>query len=548
MKKYLTALSTTLFLLGSLVFLPASAAQAADYSSSHLMDDGVFDNVGTMSEPQIYNFLVSKGPCLANYADADPNYSSSTGWSYSGSVSAAHIIFKTAQMWGLNPQVILATLQKEESLITGTSCDNWRYNAAMGYGCPDSGGCNPKYAGFTRQVLWGSWQLKFSKERSLGNTAWDGDGDISYVGYMTQGTRKRCASCSPNYYDGTAVIDGQTIFLETGATAAFYTYTPHLGQSLPGLFESWFGSVLYHGNDPVGSFDLVQQQPGMIRVAGWGIDRNQTAAVPVHVYVDGNWVGAVTADTSRPDVGNTYPYNGNNHGFDGTVSWTGSGNHQVCLWVVGDSLGAPNAGLGCHTVSINNDPTGSYDVVAQSPSAVRVAGWGFDRSTVDPASVHVYIDGTWKGALTANVSRPDVGPRGFDGTVSWTGSGNHQVCLWVVGDSLGAPNAGLGCRTVSVNNDPIGSFDVLQKQAGSMRVAGWGLDRSLASPAAVHFYIDGQWVAAFSANINRPDVGPHAFDGAISWSTTGNHQICAWVVGDSVGAPNAGLGCKNFTY
>jgi hypothetical protein len=221
----------------------ATSGSAHAYSNSRLMDDQIFDNSGSMSESQIQSFLASKGPCLANYSDVDPSWNGST-WSYTGSVSAAHIIYKVSQQWGLNPQVIIATLQKEESLITGTSCDGWRYNSAMGYGCPDSGGCNAKYAGFTRQVLWGSWQLKFNKERSYGNLAWDGDGDITYVGYMTAGVRKRCNACSNFSYDGNVSIDGQVIHLDNGTTASLYTYTPHLGQSFPGIFESWFGTVL----------------------------------------------------------------------------------------------------------------------------------------------------------------------------------------------------------------------------------------------------------------------------------------------------------------
>ncbi|HUC20305.1 MAG TPA: hypothetical protein VMR98_02305, partial [Candidatus Polarisedimenticolaceae bacterium] len=117
-----------------------------------------------------------------------------------------------------------------------------------GYGCPDGGGCNPKYAGFTRQVLWGSWQLKFNKERAYGNTGWDEDDAIQYVGYMTEGDRKRCGSCTLTHYDGVASIDGQGVYLQNGTTASLYTYTPHLGQAFPAIFEAWFGSSLSNAN------------------------------------------------------------------------------------------------------------------------------------------------------------------------------------------------------------------------------------------------------------------------------------------------------------
>ncbi|HUC19874.1 MAG TPA: hypothetical protein VMR98_00045, partial [Candidatus Polarisedimenticolaceae bacterium] len=98
------------------------AGQAGAYSNSRLMDDQIFDSSGSMSQAQIQAFLASAGPCLVNYKDVDPVFNGST-WSYSGSVPASYIIYKASQQWGLNPQVIIATLQKEESLITGTSCD-----------------------------------------------------------------------------------------------------------------------------------------------------------------------------------------------------------------------------------------------------------------------------------------------------------------------------------------------------------------------------------------------------------------------------------------
>lgn len=229
--------------------------QASAYTDQRLMDDAVFDNVGTMNEAQIQSFLQTVGSsCLVNYKDVEPTWTG-TQWTYTGSVPASKIIYKVAQQWGINPQVIIATLQKEQSLITGTCSSSTRYNSAMGYDCPDSGTLHDypeigvtgtcvshqKYVGFTKQVLWGSWQLKFSKERAYGNVAWDGDGDITYVGFMTQGTFKRCGACAMNYYSGNATIDGKGLYLENGTTAALYTYTPHLGQSFPGIFEKWFG-------------------------------------------------------------------------------------------------------------------------------------------------------------------------------------------------------------------------------------------------------------------------------------------------------------------
>jgi hypothetical protein len=249
---------------------PVSAA--TDYSNSDMMDDQTFTNLGAMTPgiasptsdqiaSQVQAFLSGQSvkmangtvallsggsSCLKSYQDTEPSYNG-TSWSYGSDVSASKIIGDAAVQWGINPEVIISTLEKEESLISGTSCDAWRYQSAMGYGCPDSGGCSSTYAGFTRQVLWGSWQLKFNEQRAYGLTSWDGDGDVVYTGYMTQGTFSRCentTNCPATTFNGNATLDGQTIHVANGATASLYSYTPHLNQSFPGIFEEWFGSVM----------------------------------------------------------------------------------------------------------------------------------------------------------------------------------------------------------------------------------------------------------------------------------------------------------------
>jgi len=281
-----------IFLIGFLllvatVFAPKSLA----YTNSRLIDDVIFDNTGSMSAADIQNFLNSfPNSCLKNYQAPYPI----DWWNYGGNVSAATVIRRAADMWGINPQVIITTLEKEESLVSGgAGCDGWRYNSAMGYDCPDGGACprNPSNAGFSAQVSHGSWQLKFNKERSYGNTAWDGDDAIYYYGYMTQGVRKRCGTCAAIYYDGYANIDGQTIYLENGATASLSSYTPHLNQSFPVIFTNWFGSTLvasyqwqYIGQSPSGNLVAGQKTTWTVSVKNTGTATwYNTGANPVHL-------------------------------------------------------------------------------------------------------------------------------------------------------------------------------------------------------------------------------------------------------------------------
>lgn len=118
-------------------------------------------------------------------------------------------------------------------------------------------------AGFSEQVVHAAWLLSFSRHKADGDTGWAAvggnwnhceDNDTCpasfnipaswscYSGLMTQGSFKRCPyDASPVYYDGYATIDGTSIHIDSGATAALYVYTPHF-QSFGSIFSGYFGS------------------------------------------------------------------------------------------------------------------------------------------------------------------------------------------------------------------------------------------------------------------------------------------------------------------
>jgi hypothetical protein len=240
-------LGVTLAGLVAATAMGMGAASAADYSDSHLMDDAIFDNVNSMSEQQIRDFINSRpSSCLAISGAAFPE--PITYWQYGGNVDAARVIYNAAHYNDINPQVILAELQKEQTLITRTSCfdgaGNDVRNKALGMGCFDGQPCpTPAYAGFHQQVMKGAWVLGFARQRAVGNVNWGDNGSIVYGGPWTEGNRAACLTCTSVYRDGYWNLDGQSIKMETAATASLYRYTPHLGQSFPSVFEGWFGSV-----------------------------------------------------------------------------------------------------------------------------------------------------------------------------------------------------------------------------------------------------------------------------------------------------------------
>ena len=269
-----------------------SSNASAAFSSNNVMDDGVFNNVNSMNAGQIDAFLNGFAyscisPNSGFQARVPTGYSPSGGYTFGDYGSAGTVIVAAAQAYGLNPRVLVTTLEKEQSLVTGRNSssycspgddNNHKYAAAVGYGCPDSG---TRYnysgldlyrrngvtqtvvgptcvntaakAGFSQQIIRAAWLFKFGQQRALGNTgwaviqgSWNNTDDLStcYAGPMTQGYRKRCPSDqNPVYYDGLISIDGSITHMDTGATAALYWYTPHFhgNQTFVSLYESWFG-------------------------------------------------------------------------------------------------------------------------------------------------------------------------------------------------------------------------------------------------------------------------------------------------------------------
>ncbi len=311
-----------LAVLGSVFALQQHTVSAATFNSGDVIDNTVFDNNNSMSAGQINNFLNNfPNSCISpnsGFQSIDPNgYSPSAGYSYGNFTTAGQAIYDAAQAYHINPQVLLVTLQKEQGLVAGGSgiCNapnQNQYAAAVGYACPDSG-TSHSYSnvnlyerngvmvtttsstcvnasaavGFTQQLIRAAWLLKFGEQRSQGNInwaeihgSWDNSDDPKscYGGPMTQGTFQICPGGPKTYYDGNDTIDGTSVHIQNGATAALYWYTPHFSgnQSFFNTFTSWFGSTSYP--EPLGSLLAVDNQTGQIYFVSLG--NNTRYAIP----------------------------------------------------------------------------------------------------------------------------------------------------------------------------------------------------------------------------------------------------------------------------
>jgi hypothetical protein len=566
-------LAGTTLALG-LSFAPQPTAEAADlgqFDPGMIISDGVFYDSGTMSAAQVQSFLDSKGAgcspaagstCLKSFRQTTTTRSADTRCTgaYAGAANetAAQIIAKVARACGINPQVLLVTLQKEQGLVTATTGRSEAvYRKAMGYGCPDTAACDSQYYGFFNQVYSAAKQFK---------------------NYAATPTRygHRAGMVNQVRFHPTAACGSSAVYIQNQATAGLYNYTPYqpngaaLGagygtgdscssygnRNFWNYFTDWFGSTTQRA--PIGSLDVADSpSTGTIRVSGWALDPDTTASISVHVYVDGKSTRAVTASSARPDVEAVHG-KGAAHGFSTTVP-ASAGKHEVCVYAI-DSAGGPNTRFGCASVLVTNKaPIGSVDTVTSpTTGTIRVTGWALDPDTTASIPVHVYVDGRSVQAVTANGSRPDVGrvhgkgdAHGYSTTVRATG-GTHQVCVYAI-DSSGGSNPSVGCRTVTVDNKlPVGSLDLARSVQGKLQVTGWALDPDTTNPISVHVYVDGRSVQAVTASGLRPDVGraygkgdAHGFDVTVP-ASPGQHQVCVYAI-DSTGGANPSVGCRSTT-
>lgn len=245
--KHLNTISIAFFGLAIFLFPEASKAQLTidpNFNPSRIIEDSDYLNSNSMSLADIQTFLTNKGSFLANYSTAN---------AYGETKSAAEIIYdasnnnydcsealkndtlsdnptkaekeqKCRHISTVNPKLLLVTLQKESSLIEGQNPSSGRLNAAMGYACPDSGGCSPYYAGFGKQVNGAAWQFwryynyPDNYNFKAGNT------------YIVQNT-----------LDPYCSTDTQTMIVtpQNKATAALYNYTPHVFNGNYNVYKLW---------------------------------------------------------------------------------------------------------------------------------------------------------------------------------------------------------------------------------------------------------------------------------------------------------------------
>lgn len=237
--------------ISSFVLTSSAHAFTPNYNWNDLIDNPTFIDTSTMSAGDIQTFLSNIGSGLAGYSDVEACDSTiAPYYTHCGqTISAAQIISDASQAYSVNPRVILATLEKEQSLVTDPTPTASQIDCAMGYNS-----CSG-YSGFFTQVDNGTWALKYNYEGAFQTATW-----LAW----SPGANYPCSSPKANFYSPGIYPGNNVTFVDAGgtseevnianaATASLYCYTPYVGPySVTGYsgsynfvyyYQLWFGST-----------------------------------------------------------------------------------------------------------------------------------------------------------------------------------------------------------------------------------------------------------------------------------------------------------------
>lgn len=299
-----------LIAVGVALLVFPSLSFAMDNTS--IISDGNFSDSDSMSAAQINDFFIAKGSKFADYVIpqfVDVPYPLASGGLTSVSVeqkydvtggifygkTVAQLIADECIEHGVNPKVVLATLEKESSAITGdvfrsTTVTAWpmfyMYDETMA-GCLNSGvNCNDSayrntsinYGGMGQQIAYSTawFGLKYSQYKSTGRPIKDGNGNVLRY----------------EQFNEPVSIDGNSITCQTAGTRILYLYTPHVQTSFYDIFTSFFGdpTVTPDGGEPPAP------PPPPPRKVGDGNGDSAVDSTDLSILAD-SWGKAVVADT-----------------------------------------------------------------------------------------------------------------------------------------------------------------------------------------------------------------------------------------------------------
>ena len=185
--------------------VPTGGSPTGTFQRDTVISQTSFRAATSMSAADIQAFLETQSGALKAYSGPDHTGAQKT---------AAEMIAEASIAFNVSPKVILATLQKEQSLLSTKNPSASQYDGAMGAGMPDSGNNNASMQGFGNQIWWGAQKLN-----------------------------KNALDWHQGAYEP---VDGTNVYPTNEGTFAQYRYTPHFS----GVMSFWMIYWRYFG-DPL---------------------------------------------------------------------------------------------------------------------------------------------------------------------------------------------------------------------------------------------------------------------------------------------------------
>ncbi len=329
----------------------------------------------------------------------------SSGTFGTGVCSAAQIFYISAQKFHINPKVLISTMQKES--LGPLISDDWpwptEYQVPMGYGCPDSTGCDTNYYGFYNQVYLAAHQFRLYATNPDSYNYTIGINQIQY---------------KPNTSCGTEQVN-----IVNQATASLYNYTPYVpnqaalnnlygtgdGCSSYGnrnfwrIFNDWFGPTLAVSTSSV-AVNIISQpaaNPAVGQTVSYTISFTNKLSSDITVDAIGiiGRAGSITTGTNR------------DFGWQGPMTLKSGVAQQ-------------------YTFTTQIRDTGSlyvWPAIYYGGVYIQYNNWGTSMTAHMPNL-------TMAGALTSSVSSPMVGQ-----TVTLSASIKNNESQPITLDTLGIP-------------------------------------------------------------------------------------------------------------
>lgn len=252
-----------------------------------------------------------------------------------------------------------------------------------------------------------------------------------------------------------------------------------------------------------GVIDQAVDVGGGATISGW-VKGPTALPISFYVTVDGILMHEGLADLTRPDVFNTVPGAGTNHGFQVTINNISPGLREICVF---GTDGVSSTRIGCIQLSITgaggpivtptptapppvavgdlHDPFGAIQVLSAAAAGGGFAsGYAIDLDSTEPVLVSVSVDGIEIAVVPADLPRPDIqaafpgsGPNtGFAVSFPFSSNGEHTVCI-ELRDPQSNDVTTLGCSSLvgtSSTPPPTTQPPASLPPGGDYEAPGWG--------------------------------------------------------------------------